>query len=238
MVDGVITKNLLKLRSGEFDLESIHTVILKNLDISDLGCIGECSTLQRLDVSYNNLTKLHKLAGLENLQYLNLAANRISSLEGLQVLDNLEKLNLAGNLIGGVDSLRCLTGLEKLSSLRLRDNSKGLSNPVCMNSNYITDVMAIFPNLQTLDGERLKGRGSDVFKMLREIDTALANRTDGGDSREYAVESWVKDDYWQPSEKFEQTMLGDAQQQLEDLLSSCKRLSATADDKLQQLKES
>jgi hypothetical protein len=28
---GVITKNLLKLRSGEFDLESIHTVILKNL---------------------------------------------------------------------------------------------------------------------------------------------------------------------------------------------------------------
>jgi hypothetical protein len=33
------------------------------------------------------------------------------------------------------------------------------------------------------------------------------------------VESWVKDDYWQPSEKFEQTMLGDAQQQLEGILT-------------------
>ncbi|XP_045156669.2 leucine-rich repeat-containing protein 61-like [Mercenaria mercenaria] len=237
MTDGSITKSLLKLRSGEFDLESIHTVGLKDHEISDLGCIGECTSLQRLDLSYNGLTKLHKLAGLESLQYLNLSANRISSLEGLQVLDNLEKLNLAGNLIGGIDSLRCLTSLEKLTSLRLRDNTKGLSNPVCMNSNYVSDVCAMFPNLLTLDGERLKGRGSDVFRILREIDTALANRTDMENSREYAVEPWVPEDYWQPSLKFEQSMLGDAQQQLEDLLASCKRLSGTAEEKLQKLKE-
>lgn len=237
MAGGTITKTLLKCHSGEFDLESIHTVVLKNLDISDLGCIGECSSLERLDLSYNSLTKLHKLAGLDNLQYLNLSANRITSLEGLQVLDNLEKLNLAGNLIGGVDSLRCLTGLEKLRSLRLRDDTKGLSNPMCMNHNYVSDVCALFPSLTTLDGQRLIGKGSEVFKTFKEIDMALAKRCGAGEIKEYTAEPWVKENFWQPSKKFEESMLGDAQQQLEDLLASCKRLSETADEKLQRLKE-
>ena len=51
-----------------------------------------------------------------------------------------------------VDSVRCLTGLEKLISLRLQDTSKGLSNPVCMNSSYRADILRMFPNLTTLDG--------------------------------------------------------------------------------------
>lgn len=59
---------------------SLHFVYYLNLDIGDLGCIGECTSLERLDLSYNAVTKLHKLAGLENLQYLNLSANRITSL--------------------------------------------------------------------------------------------------------------------------------------------------------------
>lgn len=49
-------------------------------DLSDLGCIGECAGLERLDLSKNDLTKLYALAGLTNLVYLNLSANRISSL--------------------------------------------------------------------------------------------------------------------------------------------------------------
>lgn len=49
-------------------------------DLEDLGCIGECTGLERLDLSFNSLSRLHKLAGLENLQVLNLSANRISSL--------------------------------------------------------------------------------------------------------------------------------------------------------------
>ncbi|KAL4227405.1 axoneme assembly [Mactra antiquata] len=237
MADGTVIKSLLKSKSGEFDIESIHTLDLKDMDLVDLGCLGECTSLERLDLSYNGISKLHKLAGLENLQYLNLSANRISSLEGLQVLDNLEKLNLAGNLIGGTDSLRCLTGLDKLTSLRLLDSVKGLSNPVCMNSNYENDVCQMFPNLISLDGERINGRGSDVFKLLKHIDNAIANRSDSNTSSNYPAEPWVNEDYWQPSNKFEQTIMGDAQQQLEDLLSSCKRLSNTADEKLQKLKE-
>ncbi|KAJ8304936.1 hypothetical protein KUTeg_018519 [Tegillarca granosa] len=153
MEDGKITKQLLKTRSGEFDLESIHTLNLRNLGITDLGSVGECTGLERLNLSRNDITKLTKLAGLTNLTYLNISANRISSLEGLQALDNLQTLNLAGNLVGSVDSLRCLTGLDKLQDLRLCDHVQGLSNPMCMNSNYKSDVSNLFPNLKTLDGK-------------------------------------------------------------------------------------
>lgn len=237
MSEETIDKALLKTKSGEFDLESIHSVSLKDLGLEDLGCIGECVGLERLDLSFNSISKLHRLASLEKLESLNLSANRISSLEGLQGLENVQKLNLAGNLIGGVDSLRCLTGLEKLTSLRLKDATKGLSNPVCMNSSYRNDILRMFPNLITLDGERVKGRGSDVYKMLREIDEAIVERSEVSihDSENQALE-WVPDSYWEPSRKFEQTMLGDAEQQLQDLLTSCTRLSETADEKLQQLK--
>lgn len=49
-------------------------------DIDDLGCIGECTALERLDVSKNDLSALYALAGLTNLSHLNLSANRITSL--------------------------------------------------------------------------------------------------------------------------------------------------------------
>lgn len=225
----------MKTRSGEFDLGSIHSVSLVKEDISDLGCLGECTGLERLDLSYNNISRLLQLASLETLQVLNLSANRITNLEGLQSLNSLEKLNLAGNLIGGVDSLHCLSGLEKLTSLRLKDDTKGLTNPVCMNSNYFKHVTKMFPNLITLDGERIQGRGSEVFRMFREMDDGLAERSDLGEVGNQSVEPWVPDHYWLPSQKFEQSMLGDAQKQLEDLLSSCKRTCDQADGKLQNL---
>ena len=49
-------------------------------ELGDLGCIGECSGLERLDLSYNDVTRLHSLASLTSLVSLNLSANRISCL--------------------------------------------------------------------------------------------------------------------------------------------------------------
>ena len=51
-----------------------------------------------------------------------------------------------------VDSLRCLTGLDKLKTLRLCDKIQELSNPVCLHQNYMSDMIALFPNLEWLDG--------------------------------------------------------------------------------------
>lgn len=48
--------------------------------IHDLGCIGECMNLERLDLSGNNITNLGPLAFLRLLSVLNLSANRISNL--------------------------------------------------------------------------------------------------------------------------------------------------------------
>lgn len=103
-----ITAVLLKSRTGEFDLESILFLKLRGLGkvkwifqylslqkciiisyksfivcllgIHDLGCIGECVNLERLDLSGNNITNLAPLASLRLLSVLNLSANRISNL--------------------------------------------------------------------------------------------------------------------------------------------------------------
>lgn len=48
--------------------------------IHDLGCIGECMNLERLDLSGNNITNLAALSSLRLLCVLNLSANRISNL--------------------------------------------------------------------------------------------------------------------------------------------------------------
>ena len=60
------------------------------------GCIG----LERLDLSYNSISKLYSLSTLTNLLMLDLSGNNLSSLDGLQSLDKLERLDLSGNYIG------------------------------------------------------------------------------------------------------------------------------------------
>lgn len=48
--------------------------------IYDLGCVGECMNLERLDLSGNNITNLAPLSSLRLLLVLNVSANRISNL--------------------------------------------------------------------------------------------------------------------------------------------------------------
>ncbi|XP_041368851.1 leucine-rich repeat-containing protein 61-like isoform X2 [Gigantopelta aegis] len=213
--DGKISKQLLKTRSGEFDVESIHSLCLREAGIDDLGCISECLSLERLDLSRNIISKLHKLAGLTNLHTLNLSGNNITSLEGLQALDNLKTLNLAGNLIGSLESLRCLTGLENLQELRLKDVIHSLSNPVCQNVDYRAEMISMFPNLSVLDGERLKGKGSELYAMCRELDRAL-EACDDEPSIVAPATKWFSDDVLtlQIPRKFQQSNLYDAEEQL------------------------
>ncbi|XP_052699428.1 leucine-rich repeat-containing protein 61-like, partial [Crassostrea angulata] len=238
MEDGKITKALLKTRSGEFDIESIHTLNLRDCGLSDLGCISECTQLERLNLSRNDLTKLNKLAGLGNLSSLNLSGNRITNPEGLQALESLQSVNLAGNLIGSVNSLRCLTALDKLEDLRLHDPVRDLSNPLCHSNTYRKDVLDMLPNLKVLDGERILGLGSDVFSMCREIEESLERRQDVNSQQSSNPSPWVSNDYFEPTTKFEESRLGDAKEQLEALLSSCKMAVKKSEDVFVKLKKS
>lgn len=235
---GTITRSLLKITTGEFDIESIHTLALKNLDISDLGCIGECLGLERLDLSYNDITKLHKLAGLSALQNLNLSANRFSSLDGLQSLENLHSLNIAGNLIGSVDSLQCLTGLQNLRELRLKDDSIQLSNPACLHPSYTADIIEMFPSLLLLDGQRVRGQGSELFYICQEMDKELKSFGEVKDIDIPLVKVQHQlTDCWKLPSVVTNTTHNKAEEQLKDLLASCQRLSQKAADKLKEFEK-
>ena len=66
-----------------------------------------------------------------------------------------------------VDSLRCLMGLEKFEDLRLCDTIHNLTNPMCMNNSYRTDVLNVLPKLRVLDGRYLS-KGTNVIFIIIE----------------------------------------------------------------------
>ncbi|KAK3773004.1 hypothetical protein RRG08_036337 [Elysia crispata] len=228
---GIITRQLLKSHSGEFDVESIHTISLHSAGIHDLGCISECTCLERLNLSNNNVARLHKLAGLTSLTTLNLSANRITSLDGLQSLENLQKLNVSGNLIGSVDALRCLTALDKLTSLRLYDKASGLTNPMC-NSNYIDEVLSMLPVLLNLDGERIRGRGSELFQICQNMDSALNNLSSVKQASEVNIADPPKRSVLPDLSMVEDVRAAlpvvEAEEQLRELLANCRRVCEQA----------
>ncbi|KPP63253.1 leucine-rich repeat-containing protein 61-like, partial [Scleropages formosus] len=166
-----ITPVLLKSRTGEFDLESVLFLKLRSLGICDLGCIGECTNLERLDLSGNNITNLAPLSSLRRLLVLNLSANRIT--KPICSCDSIQTLNVAGNLISSIENLYCLKSLRKLESIRLKDNTYDYSNPVCKNSSYRNILLEMFPNIKVLDGERVVGRGSDLYQLCKDIDDII-----------------------------------------------------------------
>ncbi|XP_069502010.1 leucine-rich repeat-containing protein 61 [Ambystoma mexicanum] len=229
-----VTSELLKSRSGEFDLESILFLKLRRLAIYDLGCIGECLNLERLDLSNNNLTHLGPLASLKQLAVLNLSANRVSSLEPLGSCDGLQSLNVAGNLLISVDSLQCLVGLRKLESLRLRDPVSNLSNPMCTTGAYRATILDVLPTVKVIDGERINGQGSDLYQLCKDIDSSLKRFLSNGPAEmNGGAKPWLEEGYWdlKPAQS---TIIEEAYKQFNDVLQECKELSKRADDTIEQ----
>ncbi|OPJ87074.1 leucine-rich repeat-containing protein 61 isoform A [Patagioenas fasciata monilis] len=68
-----ITPQLLKASTGEFALESILLLRLRGRGIAHLGCLGDCTSLEWLDLSGNAITQLGPLAALKSLAVLNLS---------------------------------------------------------------------------------------------------------------------------------------------------------------------
>ncbi|KAM5157334.1 leucine-rich repeat-containing protein 61 [Mantella aurantiaca] len=230
-----ITPEMLKSRTGEFDLESILFLKLRSLGIHELGCIGECLNLERLDLSNNHIAHLAPLSSLKVLVALNLSGNRISSLEPLTSCDNLQTLNVAGNLLCSVDSVQCLRSLRKLESLRLRDTVYNLTNPLCVNGSYRHAVLDAIPSVRVIDGERVTGSGSDLYHLCRDIDNSLKRFTAGNGMVEVpgSAKPWVEDGFWElkPSHG---AIIEETYKQFNDILQECKELSKRADDAIAQ----
>ncbi|XP_041465001.1 leucine-rich repeat-containing protein 61-like isoform X1 [Lytechinus variegatus] len=230
-----ITPQLLKAQSGEFEVDSIFSLNLRQQDIDDLGAIGSCSCLQRLDISRNDLTSLKTLTPLKQLVYLNVAANRISSLEPLKEMENLRSLNAAGNLISSLESVYALSNLPNLEDMRFQDTLQDWSNPICNSTTYRSAMMSHFCHLKALDGERLCGKGSEVFTALRQLDRELAkcDEHSGDHVTKKSSGSWVEKGFWDtcPEQKKE---IDDTEKLIKEMLLDCRTLSNVALHKIQQ----
>ncbi|XP_018430289.1 PREDICTED: leucine-rich repeat-containing protein 61 [Nanorana parkeri] len=229
-----LTPEMLKSRTGEFDLESILFLKLRGLGVQELGCIGECLNLERLDLSNNHIAHLAPLSSLKMMAALNVSCNRVSSLEPLASCDNLQTLNVAGNALCGVEALHCLKGLRKLESIRLRDPVYNLTNPLCANGSYRHAVLDTVPSVRVIDGERVSGSGSDLYRLCRDIDNSLKRFAAGNAvAVPGSAKPWVEAGYWE-LKPFQSAIIEEAHKQFSDIVQECEELSRRADDAIAQ----
>ncbi|XP_077005510.1 leucine-rich repeat-containing protein 61 isoform X2 [Tamandua tetradactyla] len=231
-----ITPQLLKARTGEFALESILLLRLRSLGLADLGCLGECLGLEWLDLSGNALTHLGPLASLRQLTVLNVSNNRLTTLEPLATCENLQSLNAAGNLLATPGQLQCLTGLRGLEYLRLRDPLARLSNPLCTNPSYWAGVRELLPGLKVIDGERVTGRGSELYQLCRDLDSSLRPSSSPG-PRATEAQPWVEPGYWESWPTRSSSILEEACRQFQDTLQECRDLDLQATNSLAQAEQ-
>ena len=67
VVKGKVDAQFLKLRTGEFTVESIRVLDLSREKIHDVGALGLCISLEILNLSFNDVTRLCGLSTLVNL---------------------------------------------------------------------------------------------------------------------------------------------------------------------------
>lgn len=231
-----ITPQLLKSRSGEFALDSILLLKLRGLGLVDLGCLGECLSLEWLDLSGNALTHLGPLASLRQLAVLNVSNNRLTGLEPLVACENLQSLNVAGNLLAAPGQLQCLAGLQGLEHLRLRDPLARLSNPLCASPSYWAVVRELLPGLRVIDGERVSGQGSELYQLCRDLDSSLHASSSPG-SRVIEAQPWVEPGYWESWPIQSSSILEEACRQFQDTVQECLDLDHQANDILAQAQQ-
>ncbi|XP_076803632.1 transcription initiation factor TFIID subunit 2-like [Clavelina lepadiformis] len=250
--DDVMAAESLISLSHEFDTESIQYINLGHQGIQSIESISECKNIIRLNLSFNRITFLNPLKELKTITFLNLSSNHITNLDPLSTLETLEELNVAGNMIGSCDRLRCLTGIVNLQKLRLQDRINNLTNPVCHNESYHSTTLSLLSQLLVLDGERVKGRGSELYKMCTELDKQLqsfshgqmcpcdacknserAGRTFGPVAERPSPEPWLKKDYFSFDEK--EAKVDNAIKGFEKVLSDCKKLDQIVASKINEL---
>ncbi|KAM5255690.1 leucine-rich repeat-containing protein 61 [Ctenodactylus gundi] len=235
--DGLrVTPQLLRSHTGEFALESILLLKLRGLGLVDLGCLGECLGLEWLDLSGNALTQLGPLASLRQLAVLNVSNNRLTGLEPLAACESLQSLNAAGNLLATPGQLQCLAGLRGLEHLRLRDPLARLSNPLCSSPSYWAVVRELLPGLKVIDGERVRGRGSELYHLCQDLDSSLRPSSSPA-PRAAEAQPWVEPGYWESWPARSSSILEEACRQFQDTLQECHDLDRQASDSLAQAEQ-
>lgn len=163
-----LSADVVKARSGQFDLESVQRVSLARMALGKVAVLQRCTSLVSLDLRGNMLTSCTQLGSLPKLKTLDLASNRVSTLDGVQALTNLEQLCLEGNSISDIKELDKLAPLVHLRCLSFRTPDGKRSNPVCAHPSYFTAIQKLLGphKLQQVDGENLLLRDAAQKLML------------------------------------------------------------------------
>ncbi|KAK9823795.1 hypothetical protein WJX72_005550 [[Myrmecia] bisecta] len=130
--------NLRELKLNGSVLESIR----------DLG--SGLKNLQVLWVARCGLSGLEGIGGVPLLRELYASFNHIDNLEPLTGLEHLETLDLEGNALEDIGNLAYLAWCPNLSMITLA------GNPVAEDNEYIQQVAAALPQLQTVDDVELR----------------------------------------------------------------------------------
>ncbi|KAJ9448683.1 Dynein light chain 1 [Diplonema papillatum] len=149
-----IAPDLIKLATGQFDLRSVLSLTLCSLGLKCIEGLDSLSSLTILDLSSNSIGKLSNLEPVgRTLLRLDLRWNQITRLEALHCLQVLEVVKLQGNKVSEIDTVVSLSGLPRLRGIHLQDSDGSHANPVCALSKYRETVTRRIPSLGCLDGE-------------------------------------------------------------------------------------
>ena len=123
-----LTLDIIMSRANTKKLESIKTLNLWGLNLSDLSI----------------------LSGLPLLETISLSNNQIKDISIFKEIKNIKELYLADNQISELNQIENLKNCKKLEKLVLK------GNPISNNPNYIKKILETLPNLLILDEKDIK----------------------------------------------------------------------------------
>ena len=147
---------------------AVVELCLRECQIESMTWLIDFPALKKLDLSYNQISKLEGLERLTSLTKLRLRSNQIRKLEGLDSLTSLTKLSLSDNQISKLEGLECLTSLAELYLL---DNQisklEGLERLTSLTELYLSgNQIAKLEGLNALTSlTRLDLRGNQISKL-------------------------------------------------------------------------
>lgn len=142
-----ITPKIIKILTGQFDLESVRILKLNNLYIRRIETVHFCNNLEHLNLSNNNIRNIEGIEGLIQLKYLDLSFNQIEHLANIDTLKNLRILNMKHNQLDTIEELKILILFPLLQDVNFQQN------PICKIPNYYNIIRDYIPHISIIDDE-------------------------------------------------------------------------------------
>jgi hypothetical protein len=142
-INNLSALQLFQLLPNVTDLDLAHNDLRSRISDVDLP-----RRIQRLDLSFNQLTDISGIMSCIELKELNVSNNYVKALYGLPV--KLTRLDISHNRIHTVSSIRSLSICVALTSIAVAHNPVIQQLP-----NVKVFLRSVMPNLQEIDGSRI-----------------------------------------------------------------------------------